>query len=227
MATHIDFVAALFIVWGVLTALIGLSMMALGIGAVAIIASANRTGSTQVAAGLTAATFATLAVIAIVWGTAHVLVGVPLRRRRPWARLLALMLGAVDVLLLPYGTAVGCYAMWALLDGEKGYDALLRRVDRASRCPGTAACHPADRFPPAADHAVAGDDDLGVAAARWCESAAQADPSGDWRDASLIRVNAGDRDRLRVDRDQRDDGGGKESGADGNRSAAKTGPHTR
>jgi len=121
LSSHVDFVGILFIVWGALTALIGLSMLALGIGAVAIILSTSHAGGVQVAAGLTAATFATLAVIAIVWGAAHIVVGLPLRRLRPSARLLALTLGAVDVLLLPYGTALGCYAMWALLneDGKK------------------------------------------------------------------------------------------------------------
>jgi hypothetical protein len=93
-------------------------MLLLGVGAVAILASANRAGGADVAAGLTAATFATLAVIAIIWGAAHVVVGIPLRRRRPSARLLALTLGAVDLLLLPYGTALGCYAIWVLLNEE-------------------------------------------------------------------------------------------------------------
>ena len=63
----------------------------------------------------------TLGVIAILWGVAHVAVGVPLRRRRHWSRLVALMLGSVDLLLLPYGTALGAYALWVLLreDGKK------------------------------------------------------------------------------------------------------------
>ena len=61
---------------------------------------------------------AALALIAIVWGLAHVAVGVPLRKRRPSARLAALTLGAVDLLLLPYGTALGCYALWVLLNEE-------------------------------------------------------------------------------------------------------------
>ena len=86
MATHVDFVGLLFMVWGLLTTLVGLSTLALGIGAVALIASANRGGGGQMAAGLTAAAFTTLAIIAILWGAAHVVVGVPLRRRRPWAR---------------------------------------------------------------------------------------------------------------------------------------------
>ena len=121
MVSHLDFLGILFIIWGVLTTLVGLSTLALGVGAVAIITSASRDGGAQFAAGLTAAAFATLALIAIVWGLAHVAVGVPLRKRQPSARLAALTLGAVDLLLLPYGTALGCYALWVLLneDGKK------------------------------------------------------------------------------------------------------------
>ena len=121
MISHLDFLGILFIIWGVLTTLVGLSTLALGVGAVAIITSASHGGGAQFAAGLTAAAFATLALIAIVWGLAHVAVGVPLRKRQPSARLAALTLGAVDLLLLPYGTALGCYALWVLLneDGKK------------------------------------------------------------------------------------------------------------
>jgi hypothetical protein len=108
-------------VWGALTALIGLSMLFLGFGAVAILASPRRAAGVQVAAGLTAATFVTLALVAIVWGVAHVAVAIPLRRLRPSARVLALTLAAVDIVLLPYGTAVGGYVLWTLLheDGKR------------------------------------------------------------------------------------------------------------
>jgi hypothetical protein len=118
VGSHVDFVGVLFIVWGLLTTLVGVSTLALGVGAVALITSASRGGGGGVAAGLTAAVFTTLAIIAILWGTAHVVVGVPLRRHRPWARLMALMLGSVDLLLLPYGTALGTYALWVLLNED-------------------------------------------------------------------------------------------------------------
>src|SRR5207248_8654485 len=101
----------LFILWGFVTALIGVSTLALAVGAAALMTSASRGKGVQVAAGLTVAAFVTLAVIAICWGIVHVVVGVPLRRRRPWSRLIALALGSVDLLLLPYGTALGCYAL--------------------------------------------------------------------------------------------------------------------
>ncbi len=119
MLSHVDFVGVLFIVWGLLTTLVGVSTLALGVGAVALIAEASRGGGGgQVAAGLTALVFAALAVIAIIWGAAHVTVGVPLRQRKPWARHVALMLGSVDLVLLPYGTALGAYALWVLLNEE-------------------------------------------------------------------------------------------------------------
>ena len=121
MASQVDFLGILFIAWGLLTTLVGVSTLALGVGAVALIRSASRGGGGEFAAGVTAAAFTALAIIAIAWGAAHVVVGVPLRRHQPWSRMGALVLGAVDLLLLPYGTALGVYAMWILLheDGKR------------------------------------------------------------------------------------------------------------
>jgi len=131
--SHVDFVGVLFIVWGLLTTLIGLSTLALGAAAAALMTSAARdSGGSGLAAGLTAAVFTTLAILAIIWGSAHVVVGVPLRRRRPWARMLALMLGSVDLLLLPYGTALGIYSLWVLLS-EHGKAVFNDIADRGMR----------------------------------------------------------------------------------------------
>jgi hypothetical protein len=114
VAFHVELAGILFIVWGVLITLIGLSTLALGVAATSLATSAANSGG-QFAAGVIAATFTVLAVLAILWGAAHIVVGLPLRRHRHWSRLAALMLGSVDLLLLPYGTALGCYALWTLL----------------------------------------------------------------------------------------------------------------
>ena len=116
MTTHVDFVAILFVVWGALTALVGVSTLALGVGAASL---ARSQAGGHVAAGLSAAAFITLAVIAIVWGAGHVLIGVPLRKRSPRARLLAIMAGSIDLILIPFGTPLGIYALWVLLN-ERG-----------------------------------------------------------------------------------------------------------
>ena len=125
MKSHVDFLGTLFVVWGLLTVVVGVSTLALGVGAATLITSNHGDGG-QVAAGIAAAAFAALAFLAILWGTAHVVVGVPLRRHRPAARLMALMLGSVDLLLLPYGTALGVYALYVLLN-EQGKACFVRQ----------------------------------------------------------------------------------------------------
>jgi len=119
---HVDFLGVLFIVWGLLTTIIGLSTLALGVGAAALIASSERPAS--FAAGFTAAAFTSLALIAILWGLAHVAVGFPLRKRRHWSRVGAMVLGSIDLVLLPYGTALGVYALWVLIrqDAKKLFE---------------------------------------------------------------------------------------------------------
>ena len=118
-----DFLGVLFIVWGLLTTVIGLSTLALGVGAAALIAASDRPAS--FAASFTAAAFTSLAIIAILWGLAHVAVGLPLRKRRHWSRLGAMVLGSIDLILLPYGTALGIYALWVLIrqDAKRLFEA--------------------------------------------------------------------------------------------------------
>jgi hypothetical protein len=120
LSSHVDFAGVLFVIWGALTAVLGVSTLSLGIGAASLVASPHRADGGQFAAGLAAVALVLLAVIAIIWGCAHIAIGLPLRRRRPWARLAALMLATVDLLLFPYGTALGGYVLWVLLgEGPK------------------------------------------------------------------------------------------------------------
>ncbi len=38
--------------------------------------------------------------------------------RQPWARMLAIVLGVINLLDIPVGTALGIYTLWALLPSE-------------------------------------------------------------------------------------------------------------
>jgi hypothetical protein len=124
LSVHVDFVGVLFVVFGILVAVLGISTLSLGIGAAALVASAGEGRGGQLVAGLAAVVLVIVAVIAIAWGCAHVAVGLPLRRHRSWARLAALMLGTVDLLLFPFGTVLGGYVLWVLLgkSGRKLFD---------------------------------------------------------------------------------------------------------
>ena len=112
---HVDLVGVLFIVWGGLTIVIGVCTLALGLAAASLISDGDDAGRSQLAAGFVTAMFIAFALLAVAWGSAHTSVGVLVRRRRHWSRLAALLLGSVDLLLLPYGTALGLYTLFVLL----------------------------------------------------------------------------------------------------------------
>src|SRR5882672_6353223 len=97
--------------------LVGVSLLLLSVGAMAILFSPDGRAVTF-AAGLTATAFAVMGAVALVWGAAHVGASVLLRRRLPAGRVLALGLGVVNLLVLPFGTALGAYALWILLTND-------------------------------------------------------------------------------------------------------------
>jgi hypothetical protein len=116
---HADFLAILYLAWGAIFALVGLAGLALSAGALAIARDSGpvRVGS-DFAAGLTAVTFGVIAVLALLWGVMHLWLGAALRRYQPWARLMALGLAVINLVLFPFGTALGGYACWVLLNEE-------------------------------------------------------------------------------------------------------------
>lgn len=119
MVKHLDFLGVLYLIWGGFGLLVGGASLSLAIGATLIMTTvtAAEEGAT-LAAAMTAATFAILGFASLAWGTIHVATGRGLRRRRPVSRQAALGLGAVNLLLLPFGTALGVYALWVLLHEE-------------------------------------------------------------------------------------------------------------
>jgi hypothetical protein len=122
---HADALALLYLAWGAVFALVGLAGFALMAGALAIARSRGPVAApTDLAAGVTAFTFGLLATLAALWGVLHLWLGAALRRYRPWARLAALGLAVINVVLFPFGTALGAYACWVLLtdEGRRLYD---------------------------------------------------------------------------------------------------------
>lgn len=131
MKRHVDFLAVLYLVWGGLFALVGLASFALAAGAWAIAGDASPIRPrSELAAGLTAITLAILAALALFWGVLHLGVGSWLRRYQSPARLVAIALGVMNLVLLPFGTALGAYACWVLVTDEG------RRLFEPHRGPG-------------------------------------------------------------------------------------------
>lgn len=109
----------LYLAWGALFAIVGLAGLALAGGALAIARSGGPVSvGSEFAAGLTAVTLGTIAILALVYGLLHLWLGAALGRYRPWSRLLALGFAVINFVLFPFGTALGAYACWVLLKDE-------------------------------------------------------------------------------------------------------------
>jgi threonine/homoserine efflux transporter RhtA len=122
---HVDFLATLYVAWGAIFALVAVAGLALAGGAFAIAGSTGpvRFGS-EMAARLTGVTITVIALIALIWAVLHIFVGRQLRKTLPSARLMALGLALGNVILFPFGSALGGYAFWALLkdDGRRLFE---------------------------------------------------------------------------------------------------------
>jgi hypothetical protein len=53
-----------------------------------------------------------------------------LLERLPWARMLAIVLGCLSLLDMPFGTALGVYSLWVLLPAKSEEE--YRRMERAA-----------------------------------------------------------------------------------------------
>jgi hypothetical protein len=114
---HVTILAILTAIWGALAVLIGVSMLLLAVGPVAIL-SGPQGDNVGFAAGFMAGVFALIGLFALIWGGAHLWAASLIRRREALGRLLGLGLALVNLLILPFGTALGIYALWVLLTNE-------------------------------------------------------------------------------------------------------------
>lgn len=111
MKQHLDIVAALQIGFGFLGLLVG--ALAFGI-LVAIGVAEGEEEAFFVLGGIGLV----VAVICIVFSVPAIIGGIGLLKRRSWARILVLILSALDLLNFPLGTAVGAYSIWVLAQKE-------------------------------------------------------------------------------------------------------------
>jgi hypothetical protein len=112
---HVNLLGILQVVWGCIGLLLGVSTLMLAAGAVMVGVTSTGRG---VPAGVTAAAFAACAAAFLGFGLGNAWAGAAVRRRQPSGRLATLGLALPNLFVLPFGTALGIYAMWVLLHDE-------------------------------------------------------------------------------------------------------------
>lgn len=88
-------------------------LLAIGAAAIGLMDTADR-----VASGVTALTFSVFAGALLLFGAANAWAGRALRRGQPAGRSAVLALSVPNLFVLPFGTALGVYALWVLLHNE-------------------------------------------------------------------------------------------------------------
>jgi len=111
---HVALLSLLASLWGALSVLVGMSMLLLAAGAAAELADPAGTG-VALASGVAVAIFLVFAICALLWGGTHLWVASRLRRHQSRGRIVMITLAVCNLVLLPFGTALGAYALWVLL----------------------------------------------------------------------------------------------------------------
>jgi hypothetical protein len=112
---HLHLLSILQLVWGGIGVLLGVATLLLALGAVAI--GLSDPGQ-RMAAGITATGFVVFAVAMLAGGGVNAWAGRALRREQAAGRTAVLWLSALNLFVLPFGTALGIYALWVLLHNE-------------------------------------------------------------------------------------------------------------
>jgi hypothetical protein len=112
---HLDLLALLYRIWGIFGVLAGAS---LGILAVGTEVSLNRLGSLGMAEHAAVWMLLLVALIFAGGGAFALVIGRRVRLRREGTRTPAFALAALNLLLLPFGTALGVYTFWVLMNDD-------------------------------------------------------------------------------------------------------------
>lgn len=116
MQQHVKILAILNIIWGgmlVIAAVIVFGVM----GSIAGLVSRDVTGDAQ-AAPVVGFIGLCVAVFLLVLSAPSIIAGIGLLKFQPWARILTIILSALHLLNIPFGTALGIYGLWVLLNAQ-------------------------------------------------------------------------------------------------------------
>lgn len=119
MEQHVKILGVLYIVLGAL-GILGALVILLVFGGVAGIVgvAAHEEPNARLAAPIVGAVGIGVFLFLLVASLPGIIAGYGLLQLRPWARILAIILSALNLVNFPLGTLVGAYGLWILLSAE-------------------------------------------------------------------------------------------------------------
>ena len=111
MEKHVTLVAVINIAFGFLGIFIGIVLFIVLVGAGIISQDPEAMKITTIVA-------VALACFLILTSIPEIIGGFGLLKRKPWARVLILVIAVIDLMFIPIGTLIGIYELWVLLQED-------------------------------------------------------------------------------------------------------------
>ncbi len=116
MESHVKAVAILHIVLGGLGALAALLVLTVFGGIAGIVGAAAPPGEAAAAIPILGLIGGVISILVLLLSLPAILAGFGLLSFQPWARILTIVISALNLLNVPIGTALGAYSLWVLLN---------------------------------------------------------------------------------------------------------------
>ena len=118
MAQHVKVLGVLHIIYGSLLVMVGLIVFLIMGGIAGLVGATDHSPDSAVAIPILGGIGGLVFVILLAISLPGIIAGFGLVQFRPWARILTLVLSALELFSIPLGTALGIYGFWVLLKPE-------------------------------------------------------------------------------------------------------------
>jgi len=118
MAQHVKILGILHIIYGALGVFVGLLVFLIMGGIAGVVGVTDHSPDSALAIPILGGIGGLVFVILLCISLPGIIVGYGLLHFRPWSRLLALIMSALELFSIPFGTALGIYGFWVLLKPE-------------------------------------------------------------------------------------------------------------
>lgn len=118
MDTHVKILGVLYIALSALALLMAFFLMVTLGGAAGIVGAAAAPEDAAIALPIIGITGMALVILLLVLALPGLITGWGLLKYHPWARVLGLVLAVINLFNIPFGTALGIYALWVLLNKD-------------------------------------------------------------------------------------------------------------
>jgi hypothetical protein len=117
MQTHVKILAILHIVFGALGVLVGLGIFAF-FGGIAGLIHMDHDPDAAFVVPMMGAIGGFVLIVLLAVSIPGIIAGVGLMSYQPWARILTIVLSILELVSIPFGTALGIYGLWVLFNAD-------------------------------------------------------------------------------------------------------------